>query len=523
MVLTFNRFFLVVASLLVFSQAQGQTISYTVPHDINPNSGTTIDELSLAFMRFSFETFAALNWPAQINSAGDPIPVPNTSVSLDYQDGEYPTVWEAWFEARDLFLPNGATPAQWASPHVFPSACATLATTQVKPKIMLASVSKGGEVLDEFVQAFRMGPVIDANGEFVRYGINFNQTMYDYITDNMLYNKMGQVLFSKDNPQGADFPKGVYGGEEVGAIMVKSSWKILGDGDNPEDFHRISAWIYNPPQPDAKEKCREGLVGLTGFHITHRTQSAPQWVWATFEHVDNAPDWEAATGLKPWKDSYSFFDPDKCPVVDHKPSCDYNTLPTRPWDPEIPGQAQTQVIRTGSISPLAAQVNDEFQIALAGTVWENYMIINAQWPTRLGSSGGIPVINPAYPYGSPEPTFLANSTMETFIQGFVPSDSTTDGFPVPGQDASYFLIGTTSGAPRNSSSCVNCHGDSSMTTGVPGNFVYSLNRAQDQMMAINRRIILKSLPTTLLAPPAIAQTDHPKCRQGLRYRLRLLP
>ena len=31
-------------------------------------------------------------------------------------------------------------------------------------------------------------------------------------------------------------------------------------------------------------------MGLVGLHIIIRTNSAPQWVWSTFEHVANAPD-----------------------------------------------------------------------------------------------------------------------------------------------------------------------------------------------------------------------------------------
>ena len=100
---------------------------------------------------------------------------------------------------------------------------------------------------DEFVQAFRMGPVIDANGEHVRFGINFNESMFNYIYQNKLYSKAGQQQFIKGNP-GVSFPRGVYVGDEVGVIMVKSAWKILGAGDDIDKFHHIPAWIYNPPQ-----------------------------------------------------------------------------------------------------------------------------------------------------------------------------------------------------------------------------------------------------------------------------------
>ena len=30
-------------------------------------------------------------------------------------------------------------------------------------------------------------------------------------------------------------------------------------------------------------------LGLVGLHIVHKTDSEPQWIWSTFEHVNNVP------------------------------------------------------------------------------------------------------------------------------------------------------------------------------------------------------------------------------------------
>ena len=47
------------------------------------------------------------------------------------------------------------------------------------------------------------------------------------------------------------------------------------------------------------------LVGLVGLHVVQKTKQLPQWMWATFEHVDNAPD----SALGPVADiQYNFFD-----------------------------------------------------------------------------------------------------------------------------------------------------------------------------------------------------------------------
>ncbi|MGY4566966.1 hypothetical protein [Bradyrhizobium sp. USDA 3256] len=63
-------------------------------------------------------------------------------------------------------------------------------------------------------------------------------------------------------------------------------------------------------------------VGLVGMHIGHKSETSPQWIWATFEQIDNLDvDRVAHPNLRP-----SFFDPD-CPL------CTVNVQPQ--LDPKI--------------------------------------------------------------------------------------------------------------------------------------------------------------------------------------------
>ena len=476
--------------LVICPFAAGQTLSFTVPTDIAPVPNT-IAARTAAFVNFSWRTFIALNWPAAVDASGRALPIPDQSRSPAGEGAAYITVWEAWPDVDEVFLPAGEKPAPFGQPHLIPAACATITVSGPAPTMVLRSISKGGAVLSEFVQAFRMGPVIDANGQYVRFGINFNKQMHDYIIDNDLYSAAGQQTFAGTHPDGASFPRGSLANNEVGSIMVKSSWKILGTGDAVNTFHRIPVYVYNPPQPDARESCRLAQVGLVGFHITHRTYTAPQWVWSTFEHASNAPNWAQATGQQLGPSHYSFFDAEKCPVKDNRPSCRYNTLPQRPWDPEITKEP-TLIVRTGNVSPEAQRQNAVYRRYLQGiqnTVWGNYFLVDVQWPSKLATAVTVSLsppatVNPAYPYGEPVPNFLANSTMETYIQGFTAGDVTSNGNLIPPGDTSAthvtmsVHVGSSGGAARNTSSCVNCHGDAAMTTGLPGNFVFSLNRAE---------------------------------------------
>lgn len=47
--------------------------------------------------------------------------------------------------------------------------------------------------------------------------------------------------------------------------------------------------LYVCESPDGRElkDCRRQRMGLAGFHVMTKTPSAPQWIWSTFEQVDD--------------------------------------------------------------------------------------------------------------------------------------------------------------------------------------------------------------------------------------------
>ena len=192
-------------------------------------------------------------------------------------------------------------------------------------------------------------------------------------------------------------------------------------------------------------------VGLVGMHIVHKTNSAAQWVWSTFEHVDNAPT-EADVASGTLKATYNFYNP-KCSAAD----CPPNQVPPRPWDPTKKSAFHTQVVRIDSFKgnafapQSAAARNADALKLLAGvnpkSVWLNYELISTQWPTATGKCAA----TPGNPIGTPAPNFLANTMLETYVQGMNPSGS---------------------------SSCMFCHNNATMTTPVPSDFTYLLQRAQ---------------------------------------------
>jgi hypothetical protein len=180
-------------------------------------------------------------------------------------------------------------------------------------------------------------------------------------------------------------------------------------------------------------------MGLVGFHIAHKTDSAPQWVWSTFEQVDNVRvGHDAPPGTRA-----NFFDPNsKYPV---------NTPPPRPWNPNavLPPEQRSQVTRVIPIDDATASLNAQWQGWLRGvnrdSVWQYYELVSTQWPTQPKNS-----LTGPKAAGEPAPVFLANATLETYIQGRVPNVS---------------------------SSCIMCHNNATTTNSKFSDFTYLLERA----------------------------------------------
>jgi hypothetical protein len=396
--------------------------------------------LQRGFDFYSWLTFIAMNSPADGGTIGKG-PRPG---------GDAAAVWESLNNYRplaDVMLKDGAKPV-WGA-RVVPDACKPL---DGPGKIIFQL----GE--EAFNQPFKSGPLIDQDGNFALFDILMNRPMFEYIAANGLFSKPGQRAFHET----VEFPSGVNPGIDkngkptpgspgrMGAIMLKVSYRILDPEKNKEllnQFHTSDALIYFPGGTATKAgpACVEKKLGLIGFHVGHKTAFAPQWVWTSFEHVSNAPD-AADVGTSNLLTRYNFF---KAGCND----CQVNDVPQQPWDPDpslkFATSYRSQVVRTKMLPTLVvnevADLNRQFRALLKGTVWENYMLLATQWPSDHA--------NKTDPNGAPAPTFLANTTLETYSQGRV---------------------------PLASSSCMACHGNAT-TQHVPAtvsDFTFILEKAQ---------------------------------------------
>lgn len=402
----------------------------------NPTNEQKLLAIQGDFDIYSWNTFIALNWPPGPDGNGDP----NKMIG---QNGDNDTVWEHYRNVDNVFLPGGAKPT-WNGPVNVPTQC----KASYKPGMKIVTqVGKTPTVLSAFSQPFNTGPIIDQNGNYTRFEILVNKPMFDYILQNTLYSKAGQKVFSG----AVKFPCGVLNGPE-GAIMVKAAWKVINPADKGR-FHTQTVLVYSPASQNPKypASCSTKMMGLVGLHVGHKTNSAAQWLWSTFEHVDNVPT-EADVASGKLKSAYNYYDP-KCPAS----KCPPNQVPPRPWNPTKVSAFHSQIVRMNmfkgnefAFESAAARNADALKLLLgvsSSSVWQNYELISTMWPTNTGQCQA----TPGDPLGTPAPNFLANTTLETYIQGMVPNVS---------------------------SNCIECHNNATMTTPVPSDFTYVLQRAQ---------------------------------------------
>lgn len=387
----------------------------------------TLANLQHGFDYYSWLTFLALNAPAGGGVIG----------KGSAPGGDAPAQWESWKELSDVMKAGGAKPSPWDAPRMIPAACRALGAA--RGTRVLSMVGKTPDVLSATVQPFDTGPLIDQTGRYVRYEILMNRPMFEYIAQNDLYSKTGQAAFTAT----VDFPSGTVTQDTtgtVGTIMVKAAWMLLGNSDDARDFHTTDAFVYTAPQanPPIEESCTRATLGLVGLHIAHKTGGSPQWIWSTFEHAANVPQRPDVDAGK-LAAHYNFYRAN-CS------GCAVNEPPPRPWNPNVqpfPNGFTSQIVRETPITAETAALTQSFVKLLDGTVWQNYLLVSTQWPTDPQSQTD--------PNGVPAPEFLANTTLETYVQGEV---------------------------PQASSSCMNCHGNAAATSGRTSDFTFILERAQ---------------------------------------------
>ncbi len=418
-----------------------------IPHDV---SGFTASKVYMLIERssqnpfdlFAWKTFVALNWPANAQ--------PLDHLALNDYSG--PTLWETWEQPRDVFYSNRS------------DICGDRAQESGLP------------VFDAWRQADG-NPLVDRWGNYLVYDVRINPEMTGYIRRNGLETPSGQENML-DSAMEISFPTGFYDAPEtrfggrVGSIAVKFAWRVLPSGQRESGYYALNALLAlsSADSVDNAALCLPVRLGMVGMHIMRRTRSAngDHWIWATFEHDDNAPYSRDARGPNNIFADDLF--PGGCPVeYTDKPyllfdpqcvDCPTNRPPEmRPggwkWSATTPHarfadgslMAPAQISRCWRPAVSTHEMNLVWKRQLRGTIWSNYSLSTTQW--KGAPEGAL------FPAGE-VPRYLTNSTMESFLQ----SDS--------------------------SGSCLGCHSAATTLAGQDANGSFLMRQANDQLTLRSR-------------------------------------
>lgn len=317
------------------------------------------------------------------------------------------------FTLEDLFAPTGSPAPQRAEKRIL----------RLTPKM-----TKSDQVdLNEVHQAGSSGVLVDQQNRAVYYSQFVNKTFYDFVRNRFFSKQPGgtfdPALMAAATGSDDFFPPG--------AMELKVSWKIVdaasGDGafTIPAEIYKLKKGADGKIIVDTGGTPEQVSVALVGLHVVGVVDDHPEFIWATFEHRDNAPDLPA--GLTPDSTdpvsatSWTFYAP-------NTPAKASNVNPAGGLTLDEATQALSPVVNvfrqfpfgtiTGGSSETTNIANIQEINAFAagnfqpsGSVWQNYMEVGAIWmlPNSL-QPDQFPITQLR---GS---TMLSNATMETFTQ-----------------------------------------------------------------------------------------------------------
>lgn len=319
------------------------------------------------------------------------------------------------YSLSDLFAPLGSASAGKAAGTVL----------KLTPKLAKSNTVD----LDLVHQAGSAGVLVDQQNRAIYYSQYVNKTFYDFVRKRFFPQQPG-ATFDPDLLAAAVGTKEFF---EPGAMELKVSWKIVEPGSeasNNKKLFTVPAEIYGLKLVDGKivvdtGSTRPTTVALVGMHVVGVVEDHPEFIWATFEHRDNAPDLPAGltpVSNEPVSDTSWTFYAAKTPAKESNQN-PAGTLSlnekTQALDPTVNVFRQfafgtikggpSAAVNVANIQHINAFTAQKFEPS--DSVWKNYMEIGAIWmlPDTL-KPDQFPSVELR---GS---TMLSNATMETFTQ-----------------------------------------------------------------------------------------------------------
>jgi hypothetical protein len=159
---------------------------------------------------------------------------------------------------------------------------------------------------DQVMEAAALTPLVDQRGRWLHFSVLVNQDEYEYIRCCELYR--GGCY--NDRLAGIELPET--------SLEIKLAWRVIETCDlpdsprpcTPEDASRFltAPGEVQPYSAQVLDTPVKATLGLVGMHIVQKTPQNPGFLWATFEHRDNAPDCPAAGSASPSETDWLFYD-----------------------------------------------------------------------------------------------------------------------------------------------------------------------------------------------------------------------
>ena len=155
---------------------------------------------------------------------------------------------------------------------------------EAEPGVLDALIGRStkARTLDLIDQAGPDGIMVDLQGHPIYYSIHSDSTFGDFIKDNGLLDPETLRAFDPNEP----FP--------VGTLTLKAAWKVVMPFEDTSTYYTRDAEVALLTTKNGKivlsGKTKTVKVALVGFHVAGTVAHHPEMIWATFEHLENAPD-----------------------------------------------------------------------------------------------------------------------------------------------------------------------------------------------------------------------------------------
>ena len=279
------------------------------------------------------------------------------------------------------------------------------------------TTAAGQEIPD--VDQAQTGILVDQNGQALYYSEHANATYFNFAQ------KYYGIAKFDAAPAKLNFP--------VGSAVFKASWRIVGASEDASSASftmpaSVPKLINTPNGVTTGKEMRQVTVALVGLHVVGVTVNHPEFIWGTFEQVNNAPDLPPGLAHTQPVSNQSF-----TIYKAGTPVNQCNILSGGKGGPPLKLDEATQTLTPinnvfrrfshGGANAAQAQEIDSINTGAqgaaksfpnGGSVWANYKLIGTLWikaNTLQPDVGGSKLFGQGI--GS---VTLANATMETFVQ-----------------------------------------------------------------------------------------------------------